>query len=121
MVIFFADTLTSRISYDSLAGFSYYYIDDVIVSIDSGFVNTIARDISRSVIKIFPNPANDWLMIEGENASVILIYDVFGKLVFTDEVFSSPSRLNVSDFKKGIYFIELLKSNESIKYKIVIN
>ena len=68
---------------------------------------------------VVQNPVSDFLDIDPtipfENGSV---YDVNGKQILIIE--SSQSRINVSDLRTGIYFIQLQLSNKTVSQKIII-
>jgi hypothetical protein len=57
------------------------------------------------------------------DAKSVKIYDVQGKLIFekTIETFSKLIRLNTSDFKQGIYLVNVLnKEGEVLSDKLII-
>jgi len=79
--------------------------------------NTETQDINLIHISLYPNPANDYLIIKNckENTPVI-IYDILGKPVFKKISTSTKLELSVSNWATGIY---VLKHNNDI-FKFVI-
>jgi len=74
---------------------------------------------------IMPNPATDFMnillpIIEGTQA--LKIFDITGKIVY-DKEYSNTSNIeiNVSEFKKGIYFLKIDNQTNSYCKKFVIN
>lgn len=72
-----------------------------------------------SVVRIYPNPATDRLIIESAQASLnhILIADVTGKVVFEkSDINSKIEQIKIENFSKGIYFVNI---NKSLTKKII--
>lgn len=76
-----------------------------------GTVGVSSLEISSIDFSIYPNPAKDILQISSniENAK-ISIYDISGKLVYTD-MFFVHREINISNFSAGPYLIVLTKEN----------
>lgn len=68
--------------------------------------------------KIYPNPANDVLHVEGSEVILVEVYNIMGQSVLSvNENFKS---INISSLQNGIYFVRL-KSNDGEKtVKLVI-
>ena len=69
--------------------------------------------ISPSVlISIVPNPASKELLIslEGVNKAEATIFDVLGNKI-TSTLVDKSKKINVQNYKNGVYFINLLTSN----------
>jgi hypothetical protein len=66
---------------------------------------------------MYPNPADDNLLISNmgtEKISEIIIYEISGKKVFDyKKSFESQVNINVSDFARGIYLVEIISENKS--------
>ena len=65
-------------------------------------------------IKLYPNPAQDKVVIEGENISLILIYNAVGSLVkeIQTESGNSPVTIQLVDIESGLYFINIKNNKE---------
>ena len=66
------------------------------------------ENVTSSVLKIYPNPANDVLTISVDNKllnSQVKIVDMLGKVVLRDKLLSSIQRVNINSLSKGMYFI----------------
>jgi hypothetical protein len=93
---------------------SYYCIDNI---------SDLYTDISEnyvSNIEIYPNPASDYLNINNSLSSKISILDITGKTLLN--IFSDVEniKLDVSDFKQGMYFIHIENEASNYSEKIII-
>lgn len=73
-------------------------------------------------IKVYPNPANDFIYIEGDiviSDGQFEIYDVGGQLRMKENTLSSAP-INVSTLEAGIYFYKITDHNTMISGKLVI-
>ncbi|MDA9262206.1 T9SS type A sorting domain-containing protein [bacterium] len=77
-------------------------------------------------IKIFPNPATDFVNVaiaSNEVNKKIEIIDLLGKVVYSNSVAEDNTKLrvNTSNFLPGVYFVSITSNNKSIRTsKIVI-
>ncbi len=90
----------------------------------SGFIElnpdtSFCDDILSSVqfiqdykLRLFPNPANDRLVIdwEGDIYEEIEVFDVLGRRVDVMQVMSGRKYLDTSNWEEGVYFIRIGKS-----------
>jgi|GEM_PF-6322499 len=73
-------------------------------------------------IKVYPNPANDFIYIEGDMLSHTAeyeIYDLGGRLRLKENNISSTP-INVSTLEAGIYFYKITDHNTTVSGKLVI-
>ncbi len=80
---------------------------DIFIAKLDGTTGT--NDIKNSNIKIYPNPTNNTINIEGLNKNEnnsIKIFDVQGKLVITKTI-NEKSTIDLSELNKGIYVIKI--------------
>jgi len=77
------------------------------------------KDINLQV-EIFPNPASNFIYLNVFNNTTVSvkIYSADGTIVYTDKIYNS-AEIDLSNFNRGIYFIEL-KSNEKVAYKKIV-
>jgi len=67
-------------------------------------------------IQIFPNPTKDIFFIRGENISEIEVLTLSGSLVFKN---NSTTRIDMSNYKNGIYLVQIKESNRTVVKKLV--
>lgn len=98
---------------------SYYYFDDVRVSLDSIFVNSLNKINTKDGILIYPNPSNGKVefnqLLIGKN---IEIFDLAGRKVFTDSIQSNF--IDLSFLNSGIYFIKIENKDVYLTHKLAI-
>lgn len=71
--------------------------------------------------KVLPNPVDDFLDISYEALSdnfKITISNIEGKLVYNNE-FQQGEKVNISNFKKGIYFLTIIDGNKKGMAKFI--
>jgi photosystem II stability/assembly factor-like uncharacterized protein len=75
-------------------------------------------------IKIFPNPTNGRFTIEIENNNKIKdisIIDLSGRIIYNDLFSNENSKeIDLSEFAKGIYILQLNLENEKLTSKIIV-
>ncbi|MBW7868813.1 MAG: fibronectin type III domain-containing protein [Brumimicrobium sp.] len=60
-----------------------------------------------ATMNIYPNPANKHLTVKtGDNKGVIDILDVTGKVIYTTEINSNVTTINVDKLPMGVYFVK---------------
>jgi hypothetical protein len=72
-------------------------------------------------IKMYPNPANDYLNFNAnsnENLD-IQIFDILGKSVLNLDNVRNP--VNVSELKSGVYFVQITLGTVKETKKLIIN
>jgi hypothetical protein len=84
-------------------------------------VNILGIDEFNSPFKIYPNPANDYLFVEGAEIESISIYNSFGQLVKNVATASDVVKINTQDMSAGLYLLQIkTKSGMTRTEKIVI-
>jgi len=88
-------------------------------------VNTITPAISAREIRVYPNPAKDYLHFEVEGLRLegakLGLYDVFGRQVTGKEITSEQNILDVSGMPGGVYYYRVVLGEETYSGKIVIH
>ena len=74
-------------------------------------------------INLYPNPTNDFIIIEGKNTiNNVAIYNQIGQLVKNLEIRNKNIiSINITHLKKGIYFVRVSSGKNAILKKIVKN
>ncbi len=96
-------TNLGAVSLFSISINSELYMDDLRY-INGEILNT--QEVSTTVaLTLYPNPAQDFIMLETEAAiQTIIIYDLQGKIVMKKEVINN---VGISELTRGLYFIEV--------------
>lgn len=76
----------------------------------------IENSAMMNYISIFPNPANDFIMIDcgAINGLKFKLTDTQGKIVRLEELNLAIQRIDLSALPNGLYFIEIMDNNAKI-------
>ncbi|HNU88383.1 MAG TPA: fibronectin type III domain-containing protein, partial [Ferruginibacter sp.] len=70
-------------------------------------------------VKLFPNPATDKLsvyMIGDNSRKDLQVYDLAGKLVYTQAVNDMFTTLDLKKLSKGLYFVKIIQADGKVLY-----
>ena len=109
---------------ENFLGLNYYRLRQVdLPAGQAGFdgkyeysktINITIRQYSNPSIKIFPNPATDFLMIENANGQAT-IYNTTGQFVQQFLITNSQFTVNVSRLREGQYILKIQQENGTIE------
>lgn len=87
--------------------------------IDVPFSALGLNDFEKNTIVFYPNPAHDFFNIQSvEEIKSVIIFDTTGKNVASFN--NQKERIDISNLKSGIYFIEILNSeNKTLTEKLI--
>ena len=92
-----------------------------ILSYENNCVNDILEE-KKNAIKIYPNPVNDFLQLDflyGKNY-LLTGYDNLGRAVLSEKInHEFNHRIDFSNLKKGVYFLEIKYDQEIYSEKII--
>ena len=111
-----------------------YYIKDAnnnkIVDGDGQFTSMAAHTFAvkkrpdavsentASSFNIYPNPANSKLFVDGENISIVEVYNSLGQNVLAVEG-SENTSVNVASFENGVYMVRVITNDGDVTTKKV--
>ena len=78
------------------------------------------EDIEADIFNIYPNPTKDFITIDSENINYVEVVDIYGRIVSASEV-NGKTRIEMSDFADGIYYVRLHSNGETTIQKVVKN
>ena len=76
----------------------------------------------NNLFTIYPNPANDYVMIDfdaGYTGSIIAVKDVTGRSVLQTRLATSPQQIATGDLPAGIYVVTL-NNNGQVEAKLFV-
>lgn len=81
-------------------------------------------NIQSESIQIYPNPSHSeiYVILKNNQISIdrLVVYDLFGNIVFSTKVNSDISKVDISNINPGFYFIQIIFSNNSNSiYKLI--
>ncbi|MEL7219999.1 MAG: T9SS type A sorting domain-containing protein [Bacteroidota bacterium] len=78
--------------------------------------------IAELPIRVYPNPAQDWLQLEGlQTDAQLKLYNHQGKLVLQKAVSVNDNRLNLPDLPAGVYLLQIRNGNGQAVRKILVD
>jgi hypothetical protein len=94
-------------------------LPDIILTVHPVGIN----EIEFEKIKIYPNPAHDYLLFDlSENVHSVeaKIFNLVGELKSNSSLFNRISKIDISDLSSGIYFIEITMGASARREKFVV-
>lgn len=102
-----------------------------IATYDSGVMvfneNGITTDLNDKLsdnsddFTVYPNPAKDFISINGIQSGILEIINITGETINTSEVQAASAKINLSNLHDGIYTIRVTSNNKIITKKIIKN
>ena len=80
-----------------------------------GVEENILNDVS-----IYPNPAEDFIMINSENVESVDVLDIYGRIVTSLEI-NCETRIDMSNFANGIYYVRIHSNGATTVKKVIKN
>jgi len=120
---FFDDPNTDTIQNPPFTAHAYYYLDDICVSPDSMYCESLVNisNLENSKLDIiFPNPARDWITIESNGHVSVQVYDFSGRLVASKQHVFTPINLDISAYDNGIYLVIIEQCKNRRFHKLII-
>ncbi len=114
--VFSLEPLDEDIDAITATRFSYAgFPPDIIVD----FPVDIKEHDSQSHIKLYPNPANDHIRIEGKNLKNIQLFTAEGRHIFSKAIDNNATIIALDHLKAGLYFIHIHTGNSVVTKKII--
>ena len=60
----------------------------------------------NQTIMVYPNPANDFVILSGENLGTVRVYNALGQKVEEFEANGNELRINTTGYENGMYFVK---------------
>lgn len=70
--------------------------------------------------RIFPNPSNGSVSIEGQNIQRIELYSAIGKLQYQFNMKNDFNNHEISDLSPGIYFVQINNGKQTYSTKLIV-
>jgi hypothetical protein len=72
----------------------------------------IEKEQEKSSIKIYPNPANEYLTVQSPEGGTIEIYSMQGQLLLSKKLDGTQQTIPVGRLKPGSYVVKLVSKSE---------
>jgi hypothetical protein len=104
----------------TLAALNYdFQLIDGKLTVDPG-TTTPLINAGDTLVRVFPNPASDYLLINYENTFVVSVFDVYGREMIRLKDVSNEVKLSLSDCDPGFYFVRIDSDNHIEIKKVLI-
>ena len=102
---------------DSLSALRPITLADTTIGINTNQINY--------PVKIFPNPANEYINVECSNYKgeyiEIIIYNNLGQIIHNEKYTSKTnSIINISNYSKGLYLVKIMVDDKTIETKRIV-
>lgn len=87
-----------------------YYNDFNYTNCNTG----ISENERNKIVQVYPNPFNDFIIINYTEPYQLKVLDIVGNLVYQTTITSEKYQLNTSDLKKGIYILNISNQTNSL-------
>ena len=94
-----------------------------MISFAISFNYTSISEGDDYLLNIYPNPTSSFIYIdEAAKVSEVEIFNALGDKVLhhTNEMSANQLKFNLANKTRGIYFVKVIRGNELINYKIVL-
>ncbi len=84
------------------------------VSVTIDITNLSTSDVKNEGLKIYPNPSDGRFVVEagaGVTSLKAEVYDMSGKQIYKQDFRGSKADLNLTQYPKGVYILNLVDSN----------
>ena len=91
--------------------------------IESYFLPDTQTNITQNInktIKVYPNPTNNYLIVENLQNINLKIINIYGQQIENLDLQATTSYIDVSAYENGIYFLVFTNQKQIISKKIVI-
>ncbi len=80
--------------------------------------NTLVNEGMKNIVKIYPNPARNFVYIYNSHKDAATILSQLGEPLITESIGAGENIINIKSLKKGFYIIKLDKSGKVFKLLI---
>ena len=96
-----------------MVGKNNEYIEDLVTVSsnlpDASFTVMVEHawsvDENEALTTLYPNPANDFVTLKGENLGTVRVYNALGQKMDEFEANGNELRINTTGYENGVYFV----------------
>lgn len=95
------------------AGEDRCWVDDIVFP-----GNTVVLSVDsfeeKKGIDVYPNPANNYIIVKGDDIQNVEIFDMMGRKLISRDVEETSLMINIGTLKSGIYVIRCVDADNSV-------
>ena len=76
-----------------------------------------AQEIAGNTVALYPNPANDYVTLSGENIENVTVFNALGQKVDEFVVNGSEVKIATTNYDNGIYFVKV-NGTETVRFVV---
>jgi PKD repeat protein len=97
--------------------------NSLTITMPVGITTRLSEEVLQRSVSIYPNPANDKVFIDVKENNVsfdIVIFNSEGKVVFSDKTTLANKEINLAEFAKGLYLIQIKDEENKLAHRKLI-
>ena len=94
--------------------------DGVFMTYENNCEYDETEEASVDEIRVYPNPTNGQLNIDGQGAMTVMVYNMLGQEVLHTEA-QGQATMDLSQFGSGIYMVRIETANTVMLQKVAVN
>ncbi|MBE6335471.1 MAG: T9SS type A sorting domain-containing protein [Lentimicrobiaceae bacterium] len=95
------------------------WIDDIVFPGNCMIMDINSVTENKNFI-IYPNPANNFVVVEGDDIQEVELYNIMGVKLYSQEVENSKIVMDLDDVSNGMYLIRILDSDAKVYTKKIV-
>ena len=97
----------------------YYLIEDNTITLlgDTNTLSTLNNALAQ--LSMYPNPANDFYLIESNEELLLEIFDIYGKKLLKKTLLIGKNKIDTNRLAAGNYFFKLSNNKEQVIKKVL--
>jgi len=79
-----------------------------------GVINTGIDNVSTTTLRVYPNPASDFVSIVSDEDAEAVVVNLMGQTVLATPVHVGVNQISVNDFNSGMYLVKVTYANGTV-------
>lgn len=107
-------------------GLQFYYVTGMLNGVESSPSNKVlyggeaVSENSTVEVALFPNPANDHVIVQAEGLLEVVVFNVTGQLVLRQKAESREQRIDLKEVGSGVYYFMIRTEQGNRIEKVVL-
>ncbi len=82
--------------------------------------NVSINNATESKYSIYPNPTNGIVTVEGTKDAQIIVYNMIGEIIYSNDKSNENTTIDLSSFAAGNYIVKIISNDEVTTQKIIL-